>query len=181
VEFVNTTYERRIEDLRNMHRFDLHKSRERLIKRIDSLQTKMDRTRELYTDGDYSKEEYHEKKFSIQGEIEVVRQELSKLGDFDGAMERLELQRTLLMALAPNPFGKPKIHINGDPDDPDAEAFIDDYSMFTYRGGETSRAVPDGGKRRASEYRQEFYKKMDLQVSVERYRDQPGYWREPCL
>jgi hypothetical protein len=166
VEFVNKTYERQIEDLRKLHRSDPHKTKESLVKRIGALEKKISRARELFINGDLPRPEYVDKKFGIQDKIEVVRQELSKLGDFDSAMERLELQRNLLMALAPDPFGQPKIHFNGDPDDPDAEAFIDDYSMFTDRGGETSRTVPDGGKRRASEYRQEFYRKMDLQVSV---------------
>jgi hypothetical protein len=41
------------------------------------------------------------------------------------------------------------------------------FRTFSFaRGGETSYAVPDGGKRRASEYRQEFYRKLGLRVSV---------------
>jgi hypothetical protein len=48
---------------------------------MGELQTKLDRTRDLYTDGDYSKEEYHEKRDAIQDQIMVVQQELSRLND----------------------------------------------------------------------------------------------------
>jgi hypothetical protein len=59
------------------------------------------------------------------------------------------------MVLAPDPFGEPKVHINGDPDDHDAEAFIDDYSIFTDRRGEE-----------ASEHRREFYRQVELRAKV---------------
>ena len=55
-----------MEDLRKMHRFDPSKTRERLLKRIDSLETKMTRLVDLFTDGNISKETYREKKSSIQ-------------------------------------------------------------------------------------------------------------------
>ena len=42
-DFVDKTYNRRMEDLRKMHRFDPSKTRERLLKRIVSLETKMTR------------------------------------------------------------------------------------------------------------------------------------------
>jgi hypothetical protein len=58
-----------MEDLRKMHRFDTSKTRDRLLKRIDSLETKMIRLVDLFTDGDISKETYREKKSSIQEHI----------------------------------------------------------------------------------------------------------------
>ena len=110
---------------------------------------------DLFTDGDIAKDIYKERKSFTQDQIKVVRQELSRLGDFDREMRRIELQRDLLMVLAPDPFGEPKVHINGDPDDPDAEAFIDDYSIFTDRRGEE-----------ASGRRREFYRQVKLSVKV---------------
>ena len=68
-DFVDKTYNRRMEDLRKMHRFDTSKTRERLLKRIDSLETKMTRLVDLFTDGDISEETYREKKSSIQEHI----------------------------------------------------------------------------------------------------------------
>jgi hypothetical protein len=108
VEFVNKTYERQIEDLRKLHRSDPHKTKESLVKRIGALEKKISRARELFINGDLPRPEYVDKKFGIQDKIEVVRQELSKLGDFDSAMERLELQRNLLMALAPTRLVNPR-------------------------------------------------------------------------
>ena len=63
-DIVDKTYNRRMEDLRKMHRFDPSKTRERLLKRIDSLEAKMTRLVDLFTDGDISKETYREKKSS---------------------------------------------------------------------------------------------------------------------
>ena len=72
-DFVDKTYNRRIEDLRKMHRFDPSKTRERLLKRIDSLEAKMNRLVDLFTDADISKETYREKKVSIQEQITGAR------------------------------------------------------------------------------------------------------------
>ncbi len=72
-DFVDKTYNQRIEDLRKMHRFDPSKTRERILKRIDSLETKMTRLVDLFTDGDISKETYREKKSSIQEQVAGVR------------------------------------------------------------------------------------------------------------
>jgi hypothetical protein len=71
-DFVDKTYNRRMEDLRKMHRFDPSKTRERLLKRIDSLETKMTRLVDLFTD-DISKETYRKKKSSIQEQISGAR------------------------------------------------------------------------------------------------------------
>jgi Recombinase len=75
-DFVDKTYNRRMEDLRKMHRFDPSKTRERLPRRIDSLETKTTRLVDLLTDGDISKETYREKKSSrnrSQGARRVVQ------------------------------------------------------------------------------------------------------------
>ena len=75
-DFVDKTYNRRMEDLRKMHRFDPSKTRERPLKRIDSLEAKMTRLVDPFTDGDISKETYREKKSSrnrSQGARRVVQ------------------------------------------------------------------------------------------------------------
>jgi hypothetical protein len=75
-DFVDKTYNRPMEDLRKMHRFDPSKTRERLLKRIDSLEAKMTRLVDLFTDVDISKETYREKKSSrnrSQGARRVVQ------------------------------------------------------------------------------------------------------------
>jgi hypothetical protein len=113
---------------------------------------------DLYTDGDYSKEEYHEKRDAIQDQIMVVQQELSKLEDVNTGMTRIEFLRHLLMSMTPGV----------------------DHTYFGYAGtarGEDKRhlvvtAYPDhpsfftsSGERSMVE-RQEFYRKMNLAVRV---------------
>jgi hypothetical protein len=123
------------------------------------LRTKLDRTRELYTDGDYLKEEYHEKRHAIQDQIMVVQQELSRLEDVDTGMTRIDFLRHLLMSMTPGM----------------------DHTYFGYAGtarGEDKRhlvvtAYPDhpsfftsSGKKSMVE-RQEFYRKMNVAVTVQ--------------
>jgi hypothetical protein len=97
-DFVDKTYNRRMEDLRKMHRFDPSKTRERLLKRIDSLETKMTRLVDLFTD-DISKETYRKKKSSIQEQISGARDELAKIDDLDTEMDRLEDLRAALLSV----------------------------------------------------------------------------------
>ena len=77
-------------DLKRIH-LSPSESRQRLLERMGELQRKLDRTRELSTDGDYSKEEYHEKRDAIQDQIMVVLQELSKLEDVNTWTTRIKL------------------------------------------------------------------------------------------
>lgn len=97
-EFVDKTINQKIADLKRRHRSP-SESRQRLLERMGELRTKLDRTRELYTDGDYFKEEYHEKRDAIQDQIMVVQQELSKLEDMNTGMTRIEFLRHLLMSM----------------------------------------------------------------------------------
>ena len=97
-EFVDKTINQKIADLKRRHRSP-SESRQRLLERVGELQTKLDRTRELYTDGNYLKEEYHEKRDAIQDQIMVVQQELSKLKDVNTGMTRIEFLRHLLMSM----------------------------------------------------------------------------------
>ena len=109
-------------------------------------------------DGDYLKEEDHEKRDAIQDQILVVQQELSKLEDVNTGMTRIEFLRQLLMSMTPGV----------------------DHTYFGYAGtarGEDKRhlvvtAYPDhpsfftsSGKRSMVE-RQEFYRKMNVAVRV---------------
>src|SRR5215208_566016 len=128
-----------------------------LLERMGELQTKLDRTRELYTDGDYLKEEYHEKGDAIQDQIMTVQQNLSKLEDVNTGITKIKLHRHLLMFMTPGV----------------------DNTYFGYAGtarGEDKRLVvtdhPDhrsfftsSGKSSMVE-RQEFYRKMNLAVRV---------------
>jgi site-specific DNA recombinase len=156
-EFVDRTIDQKIADLKRRHRSP-SESRHRLLERVGELQTKLDRTRELYTDGDYLKEEYHEKRDAIQDQITVVQQDLSKLEDLDTGMTRIEFLRHLLMSMTPGV----------------------DHTYFGYAGtarGEDKRhlvvtAYPDhpsfftSSEDRSMVERQEFYRKMNLSVRV---------------
>jgi hypothetical protein len=109
-------------------------------------------------DGDYLKEEYHEKRDAIQDQILVVQQELSKLEDVNTGMTRIEFLRQLLMSMTPGV----------------------DHTYFGYAGtarGEDKRhlvvtAYPDhpsfftSSEKRSMVERQEFYRKMNLSVRV---------------
>ncbi len=125
---------------------------------MGELQTKLDRTRELYTDGDYFKVEYHEKRDAIQDQIMVVQQDLSKLEDVNTEMTRIEFLRHLLMSMtrgvnhtyfgyAGTARGEDKRHLV-------VTAYPDHPSFFT-SSGESSMVE-----------RQEFYRKMNVSVRV---------------
>ena len=64
---------------------------------------------------------------------------------------------SLLLGIGPPQDGMPEV---------DEDEYIDTYSIFTDWGGVPTPALPDGGKKRASERRQEFYREMDLRVRV---------------
>ena len=156
-EFVDKTINQKLADLKRRHRSP-SESRQRLLEQVGELQTKLDRTRELYTDGDYLKEEYHEKRDAIQDQIMVVQRDLSKLEDVNTGMTRIEFLRHLLMSMTPgvdNTYfgyagtarGEDKRHLV-------VTAYADHASFFT--SSEKSSMVE----------RQEFYRKMNLAVRV---------------
>ena len=156
-EFVDKTINQKIADLKRRHRSP-SESRQRLLERMGELRAKLDRTRELYTDGDYLKEEYHEKRDAIQDQIMVVQQELSKLEDMNTGMTRIEFLRHLLMSMtrgvdhtyygyAGTTRGEDKRHLV-------VIAYPDHPSFFT-SSGESSMVE-----------RQEFYRKMNVSVRV---------------
>jgi hypothetical protein len=154
---VDKTINQKIADLKRRHRSP-SESRQNLLERVGELQTKLDRTRELYTDGDYLKEEYHEKRDAIQDQIIIVQQELSKLEDVNAGMTRIEFLRHLLMSMirgvdhtyygyAGTARGEDKRHLV-------VTAYPDHPSFFT-SSGESSMVE-----------RQEFYRKMNVSVRV---------------
>ena len=157
-EFVEKTINQKIADLKRRHRSP-SESRQRLLEQVGGLQTKLDRTRELYTDGDYLKEEYHEKRDAIEDQILVVQQELSKLEDVNTGITRIKLLRHLLMSMtrgvdntyfgyAGTARGEGKRHLV-------VTAYPDHPSFFT--SSEKSSMVE----------RQEFYRKMNVAVRVQ--------------
>jgi site-specific DNA recombinase len=155
-EFVERTISHKLRDLQKMHRYP-SESREALLTQKSALEGKLDRALDLHIDGEISKEKYLEKKFAIEDQIEIVEQELSKLDNLDGEIKRIEFMCSLLLGIGPPQDGMPEVGEDG---------HVDTYSIFTDWGGEPTPALPDGGKERASERRQDFYRKMDLCVRV---------------
>jgi hypothetical protein len=131
-----------------MHRFDPSKTRERLLKRIDSLETKLTRLVDLFTDGDISKETYREKKSSIQEQISGVRDELSKIDDLDTEMDRLEDLRAALLSVE-NPFSGHYVFVG----DVDPNVVVDHGLCY-------------GSKETAARRRLDFYRQAALRVKV---------------
>ena len=156
-EFVDRTISRKLGDLQKMHNHP-SESRKTLLKRKSTMEGKLDRVLDLHIDGMIPKEKYLETKTAIEDQIETVEQELSKLDNFDGEIKRIEFMRSLLLGIGPPQDGIPEVDENG---------YVDTYSIFTDWGGEPTPALPDGGKKRASERRQDFYRKMSLSVSVQ--------------
>jgi hypothetical protein len=154
---VDKTINQKLADLKRRHRSP-SESRQRLLERMGELQTKLDRTRELYTDGNYSKEEYHEKRDAIQDQIMVVQQNLSKLEDVDTGITRIEFLRHLLMSMTPGVghtyFGYAGTARGEDERHLVVTAYPDHSSFFTSSG------------ERSMVERQEFYRKMNLSVRV---------------
>jgi hypothetical protein len=137
-----------MEDLRKMHRFDPSKTRERPLKRIDSLETTMTRLVDLFTDGYISKETYREKKSSIQEQIAGGRHELSKIDDLDTEMDRLEDLRVALLSVE-NSFSGHYVFVG----DVDPNVVVDHGLSY-------------GSKDTAAWRRLDFYRQAGLRVKV---------------
>jgi hypothetical protein len=156
-EFVDRAISQKLQDLQKMHRYP-SESREGLLKQKSLLEGKLDRVLDLHIEGTISKEKYLEKKSTFEDQIEIGEQELSTLNNLDGEIKRIEFMRSLLLGIGPPQDGMPEV---------DEDGYVDTYSMFTDWGGEPTPAVPDGGKKRASERRQDFYRKMGTCIRVE--------------
>jgi len=99
IDFVNHTCDRCVEVLCKAHRSDPAKTRERMGKQIDVLGTKLARVKDLYVDGDVSKEEYRERRALLGEDVARVTDERSRLDDIDGEMERIEHLRAALLSV----------------------------------------------------------------------------------
>jgi hypothetical protein len=148
-DFVNDVCDRQAEDLRKLHRSDPHKTKESLIKRIGTLETKIARARELFIDGDLPRPEYEEKKFSIQDEIEMVRRELSKIDNLDAEMQRIDRLRDALLSVK-SPYSGHYAFTGGGLD---LDVLIDNNLSY-------------GSRKTAAKRRQEFYRQVGLRVKV---------------
>jgi site-specific DNA recombinase len=147
--FVNDMCDRELADLRRSHRSDPEKTKENLAGRIKTLETKMTRLVDLFTDGDISKETYREKKSSIQEEIEVLRQGFSKVEALDDEIRRVEVIRYTLLNIE-NPLSGHYTLI----DLPSDKDVVIDEDLF-YGDGEM-----------AARRRQIFYRNTEMKVKV---------------
>jgi hypothetical protein len=153
--FVDDVCNRRLEDLSRLGRSDPATTRERLAGRIVALETKLSRARELFIDGDLSRPDYEEKKSLIRGEIEMVREELTKVDDLDDEIRGVEDLRRTLMSIE-NPLSGNYAFIPGDDYDTDS----------THNEKNVRRGFGYRSKRLAAKRRQKVYRRMGMQVKV---------------
>jgi hypothetical protein len=146
---VDDVCNRRLEDLHRLHRSDPVKTKENLAGRIKTLETKIDRTRDLFIDGDLPRPDYEAKKASIQEEIEVLRQEFSKVDDLDDEIRCVEALRETLLSME-NPLSGHYVLTEG-PEDWD-ELIDEDLSY--------------GSEETAAMRRQNFYRRVGMRVKV---------------
>jgi site-specific DNA recombinase len=158
-DFVDDICDRKLEDLRKWSRSDPVKTRERLAGRIGALETKISRARELFIDGEFPRPDFEEKKATLQDEIELVQEELSKVDNLNDEIRRVEGLRRLLLSIE-NPLSG---HYALIPDEDSDGALIDDIKdnedNFAYGFGY-------GNKERAAKRRQYFYRQGGLRVKV---------------
>jgi hypothetical protein len=144
--FVHDLCDRKLEDL---HRLGRSASRETLVGRMRALETKLDRARELFIDGDLPRPTYEEKKSLIQEEIEVIREELTKVEDLYAEVRRVEDLRETLLSIE-NPMSGHYV-LQSLPEDLDA--LEDDDVAY-------------GSRQTAARRRQEFYRRVGMKVKV---------------
>ena len=147
--FVNDMCDRELQDIHQCHRSDPEKTKENLAGRIKTLETKMTRLVDLFTDGDISKETYREKKSSIQEEVEVLRQGFSKVDDLDDEIRRVEALRYTLLHIE-NPLSGHYTLI----DLPSDRDVVIDENLFY------------GDREMAARRRQIFYRRTGMKVKV---------------
>jgi hypothetical protein len=133
-----------------MHRSNPLKARERLSKRIDALGRKETRLKDLYVDGDISKEEYGERKIVLEEGIAQITDELSKLDDLDGELQRIEHLRVALLSV--------ESPLSGHYCFTETIADLDDDMM--------DNGLSYGSRETAARRRQEFYRQAGLRVKA---------------
>ena len=150
--FVDDVCDRKLEDLHRLVRSNPGKTRENLAGRIKALETKIDRARDLFIDGDLHRPTYEEKKAPIRDEIETVQKELSKVDDLDAEIRRVEDLRRTLKGIE-NPLSGHYALTEF----PESDSLVDIDEMHS---------LGYGSKETASKRRQEFYRKTGLTVEV---------------
>jgi site-specific DNA recombinase len=147
-DFVNDVCDRKLSEIRRVHRSDPDQTRERLASRIEALRTKILRAQNLFIDGDLTRPQYEEKKSTFEDEIEIIQKELSKTKNLDREIRRIEALRRTLMSFE-NPLSG-------------YYELTDDFYVFTA----VSNKLYYGSKEDASRRRQDFYRKTGLRVKV---------------
>jgi site-specific DNA recombinase len=147
--FVDDLCDRKLEDLSKLGRSNPGKTRESLAGRIKALETKIERARELFIDGDLPRPDYEKKKSLIQGEIEVIQGELTKVDDLDAEIRRVEDLRETLLSIE-NPLSG-HYALQSLPED--VHALEDDDVAY-------------GSVETAARRRQEFYRRVGMKVKV---------------
>ena len=154
-DFVEDLCDRKLGDLRRLHRSDPEKTKERLVGRIGALQTKISRARDLFIDCNLSRPDYEDKKSALQDEIELVQEELSKIDNLDDEIRRVEGLRRVLLSIENPLSGHYAFIIDEDFD----ESLVDHEEDFAYGFGY-------GSKELAAKRRQHFYGQVGLRVKV---------------
>jgi hypothetical protein len=147
--FVDDVCDRKLQDLHRLHRSDPEKTKENLAGRIKKLETKIDRVRDLFIDGDLPRPAYEEKKSLIRDEIDAVQTELAKVDDLDAEIRRVEDLRETLLSIE-NPLSG-HYALTRMLEDLDV---MEDYHLGY------------GSKETAAKRRQEFYRNAGLRVKV---------------
>jgi hypothetical protein len=119
------------------------------VKRIGALEKKLDRTRELFIDGDLTRPEYQQKKASLQEETEVLKRELSRVDSLDQEIGSIEDLRETLLSIE-NPLSG---HYTLTKLPEDTQVGIDHNISY-------------GSKETAARRRQEFYRGAGMKVKV---------------
>jgi hypothetical protein len=147
--FVDDVCDRKLEGLCKWSRSDPSKTKESLAGRIKALETKIFPARELFIDGDLRRPDYEEKKSTFQDEIDIVQEELTNVDDLDAEIRREEGVHETLLSIE-NPLSG-HYTLTSLPEDLHA---LEDYD------------VAYGSVEKAAKRRQEFYRRMGMQVKV---------------
>ena len=165
VDFVNSSLDQKIRDLKDMRRGSPEEKRERLHEQREVLEDQRFRVEEAYFDMKISKERWEGKLAELDEAIATVDGELAALEDINASIRDTEERRrsllrfehAALLGVGPAPDGIAQV---------DDDGHVDTYSIFTDRGGEPTPADPDGGKRRRAERRLEIYRRLGLRARI---------------
>jgi site-specific DNA recombinase len=154
--FVNDFCDIKLAKIQNLYRRNPQEAKENMAKRVVALQTKISRARELFIDGDLSRSDYDEKKATLQDEIELVQEELTKIDNLDDEVGRVEALRHTLLSIE-NPLSGHYAFLS---DEDNAEAVGESKDDLLPYG------LGYGSKKTAAWRRQEFYRQVGIVVAV---------------